>query len=76
WLWKARMGVLPREDDILTTVADEVETAYKVEEVRFEFLHSNVADPTGYIEGVPQYGLFEPSVFTFTGPVVIVSEVL
>lgn len=74
-LWKARMSLLPREDDILTTIADEVETSYKVEQVKFEFLHRNAADPTGYVEGVPQYGEFEPSVLTSTGPVIVVSVV-
>ena len=74
-LWKARMSILPREDDIVTTIANEVETSYKVEQVKFEFLHSNVAEPTGYDEGVPQYGEFTPSVLTSTGPVIIVSLV-
>ena len=74
-LWKARMSLLPREDDILTRILDEVETVYKVERVKFEFLHRNVADPTEYIEGIPQYGEFTPSVLTSTGPVIIVSLV-
>ena len=74
-LWKARMSVLPREDDILTRIANEVETPYKVEKVQWEFLHHNIAEPTGYIGGVPQHGGFEPSVLTSTGPVIIVSLV-
>ncbi len=74
-LWKARMSLLPRENDICVRVADEVETSYKVEEIRFEFLHSNAAEPTEYIGGVPQYGEFEPSVLTSTGPIVVVSLV-
>lgn len=74
-LWKARMSLLPREDDIVTRIVDGVETAYKVEEVRFEFLHRNVAEFIGYVDGVPQYGEYVPAVIASTGPIVIVSAV-
>jgi len=74
-LWQARLGVLPPIGSTCITIANEVETEYKVEDIRFEFLHKNTSDPTGYIEGVAQYDDFTPSMLTHTGPVVIVSEV-
>ena len=74
-LWKARMNSIPRIDDTCVRIADEVETEYKVEAVRFEFLHENASEPTGYIEGVAYYDEFTPSALTHTGPIVIVSEV-
>jgi hypothetical protein len=75
-LWKARMGVLPLVGDVVTQIVDGVETEYRVESVKFEFLHRNVAGRTGaFVDGVPQYGAFTPSVFTHAGPIVIVSPV-
>jgi len=73
-LWQARLGVLPPIDSTCIAIADGVETEYKVEEIRFEFLHRDVAEIIGYVDGVPQFGDFVPSVMTHTGPVVIVSE--
>ncbi len=75
-LWKARMSILPRENDNCVRIVDEVETTYKVEKVKFEFLHHNAAEIIGYVEGVPQYGEFVPSLSAFIGPVIIVSEVV
>jgi hypothetical protein len=74
-LWKARMSLLPREDDIVTRIVGDVETVYKVEEVRFEFFHRNVAEVVGYVDGVAQYGEYVPATIASTGPVVIVSAV-
>ena len=74
-LWKARMSSIPRVDDICVRFADEVETEYKVETVRFEFLHENASEPTGYIDGVPYYDEFTASALTYTGPIVTVSPV-
>ena len=73
-LWTARMTHLPKEGDICTTIANEVEVDYLCESVRFEFLHENTSGPTGYVEGVPQYDEFTPSSLTHTGPIVTVSE--
>jgi len=75
-LWKARMNVLPLEGDVVIQIVDGVETEYKVEGVKFEFLHQNVAGPTGvYVDGVLQFETFTPSEFAYVGPVVTVSAV-
>jgi len=74
-LWTARMSALPATDDTCVRIADGVETEYKVEQVRFEFLHRNAADVIGYVDGVPQYGDFVPSTTTYIGPVVMVSAI-
>ena len=74
-LWKARLSVLPSIGSTCVTIADEVETDYKVEEVRFEFLHRNVAEVIGHDADGPQYGDFVPSMLTHTGPVIIVSAI-
>jgi len=70
------MSHLPLVGDICVRIADEVETEYKVEAVRFEFLHENSSEPTGYIEGVPYYDDVAASSFTHAGPIVFVSPVL
>ncbi len=75
-LWKARMGVMPKEGDVCVQSVDGVETSYRVEEVRFEFLHRNVAEVIGYVDGVAQYGEYEPASLASVGPVVIVSPVV
>ncbi len=75
-LWKARMSHLPKVDDTCVTIAGEVETQYKVESVRIEFLHRNAADVVGYVEGMPQYGEFVPTIGTVQGPCVIVSAII
>lgn len=72
-LWKARMTVLPTEDDVCVRIVNEVETSYKVEAVRFEFLHPDVAEVIGYVDGVPQYGEYVASSLAEVGPVVVVS---
>ncbi len=74
-LWTARMSVLPQDGAVCTRIVDDVETAYKVERVGFEFRHANDAEITGYVEGVPQYGPFVPSAITSTRSTVIVSVV-
>ena len=73
-LWKARLNVLPPINATCVTIKNGVETEYKVEAIQFEFLHRDIAEIIGYVDGVPQYGSFVPSVMTYTGPVVIVSE--
>jgi len=74
-LWKARMSIVPRDDDRCVVIADEEETRYKVERVRWDFLRGSAAEIIGYDEGVPIYGDYVPTAMTQTGPVVIVSEV-
>lgn len=73
-LWTARMTELPKNGETCTDIVGEVETPYKVESKRWEFLHEDVGSPIGYIDGVPQYGDFVPSLLTHVGAIVIVSE--
>ena len=75
-LWKARMGVMPREGNVCEHIVNDVSTSYKVEKVSFDFLHLNVAEVIGYADGVPQYGEYKPAPLASVGPVVIVSPVV
>ena len=75
-LWKARMGVMPREGNVCVRIVNDVSTSYKVEAVHFDFLHRDVAEVIGYVDGVAQYGEYEPASLASVGPVVIVSPVV
>ena len=75
-LWKCKLNMMPQPNDTCVQVANDLETEYKVESVRWEFVHDSVTQPTGYVEGVPQYGEFVPTIGTVQAPCVIVSAII
>ncbi len=74
-LWKCKVSMMPQPDDICVQIVNGVETEYKVEEVRWEFVHDSLTTPTSYVDGEPQYGEFIPTVGTTSAPCVMVSAV-
>jgi len=74
-LWKCKLSMMPQEDDICVQIVNGVETEYKVLGVRWEFVHDSLTQPMGYVNGVPQYGEFVPTVGTAAAPYIIVEEV-
>ena len=72
-LGKARLSVWPAIDSGYVNITNGVETSYKVEKVKLECLHRNVAEFTGYVDGVPQYGEYVADDLADVGLVVIVS---
>lgn len=67
--------MMPQPDDICVQFVNGVETEYKVEGVRWEFVHDSLTTPMGYVDGEPQYGEFVPTVGTNLAPCVMVSLV-
>ncbi|KKL04528.1 hypothetical protein LCGC14_2615170 [marine sediment metagenome] len=71
-LWKSSMQHPPRVDELVGLLGDgEVETWYKVEEVRYEFRYETSLAGGGEIPEVPMV-----SEYARNAPIVVVSVVL
>ena len=72
---KSRLTMMPQPNHSVFVIVDGAEVEYKVESVRWDLLHANVAEPTGYVLGVPQFDEYVRADIADAGPVVVVSAV-